>query len=481
MNNTLELFNGLADADVAWIFAHGETVNSKARSRLINEGDYPQAVWIVLQGTLGVFTTAHEDAQIAVIGPGDIVGEMAFLEGKPASASVIALEDASVLKIGMEALRDEAERNVEFAMRLYRALARRLSERLRRAGGQFSAPDQTLGAGERQRHPLGEKVLGAVKEFQRLAREAERAALKNRSEIPEKEAERFRDYFLKFVQFLNKTLGPEAKLEQQYKEELGHWVQRGLLPYILLSTTLQRLYTKPRGYPGDAVTLKQIAGRDSGGRGDIGHLLDECFHDLPVAHAIRNRRLLLGGEIHKLLHQVPDREFRLAVLDAGVAEEIFDVLKEVDDPARLRVTLVEFDRQNLQQLEKRCKEQGMQIDLHSASLVQLAAGWPDLTFADHDLIYSHGICDYLPDQYVVKLLNFAYAALAPGGRVLFGNFHPRNSCKAFMDYVLNWRLYHRDEADMDRLLTLSRFARPHTRRRFEAEQIDFYTECQREA
>jgi extracellular factor (EF) 3-hydroxypalmitic acid methyl ester biosynthesis protein len=61
--------------------------------------------------------------------------------------------------------------------------------------------------------------------------------------------------------------------------------------------------------------------------------------------------------------------------------------------------------------------------------------------------------------------------------VILGNFHPRNPDKALMDYVLDWKLIHRTEADMDRLFSNSSFNRPCTNVRFEDQGINLFAEC----
>lgn len=53
-------------------------------------------------------------------------------------------------------------------------------------------------------------------------------------------------------------------------------------------------------------------------------------------------------------------------------------------------------------------------------------------------------------------------------------------CKALMDHVLEWRLIHRTEADMDRLFRASAFGRPSTRIRFEEQRINLFAECVKE-
>ena len=45
------------------------------------------------------------------------------------------------------------------------------------------------------------------------------------------------------------------------------------------------------------------------------------------------------------------------------------------------------------------------------------------------------------------------------------------------DYLLDWRLIHRTDADMDRLYLASRFAPPSTRVLYEPQRINLFAEC----
>jgi extracellular factor (EF) 3-hydroxypalmitic acid methyl ester biosynthesis protein len=65
----------------------------------------------------------------------------------------------------------------------------------------------------------------------------------------------------------------------------------------------------------------------------------------------------------------------------------------------------------------------------------------------------------------------------PGGKVILGNFHPRNSTKAFMDHVLDWRLIHRSEDDMNQLFRESAFRSPCSNIRYEEQGINLFAEC----
>jgi hypothetical protein len=63
---------------------------------IIKEGDYGTSIYEVISGKVGIFVESGEtEARVAILGPGMIVGEMAFIAGKTStrSASARALED----------------------------------------------------------------------------------------------------------------------------------------------------------------------------------------------------------------------------------------------------------------------------------------------------------------------------------------------------------------------------------------------------
>jgi extracellular factor (EF) 3-hydroxypalmitic acid methyl ester biosynthesis protein len=121
-----------------------------------------------------------------------------------------------------------------------------------------------------------------------------------------------------------------------------------------------------------------------------------------------------------------------------------------------------------------------QITLRNENLIALILGRVKLELPPQDLVYSIGLIDYLNDKLVEKTLNYAHSVLAPGGRVILGNFHPRNPAKEFMDYVFDWKLIHRSEDDMHRLFRRSAFSMPCSRVLFEEGGIDLFAESHRD-
>jgi hypothetical protein len=152
---------------------------------------------------------------------------------------------------------------------------------------------------------------------------------------------------------------------------------------------------------------------------------------------------------------------------------VFDVFASLADPTRLQATLLDFDPQALESLAQRRDALGLerQVTLVDEKLIHLATGQSAHRIADQDLVYSADLIDYFDDASVVKLLDLAHGMLRRGGRLVLGSFHPRNPCRAFMDHVIEWRLEHRTEADIDQLCLASRFGAPCRSARFEAEGV----------
>jgi hypothetical protein len=210
----------------------------------------------------------------------------------------------------------------------------------------------------------------------------------------------------------------------------------------------------------------------------LGPLIDEWMLQCPPTRAARNRRALLSDEILREVEAHPDDETRVTTLASGPAAEVLDAFARLADPKRLKVNLVDIDLQALSFVADQLSERGWKkrVELHNSNLVYLATGRSRLDIPPQHLVYSVGLIDYFDDRFVVKLLDYVYELLQPGGRVILGNFHPRNPERALMDYVLDWPLILRDEDDMNRLFQASRFGAPCSRILFEEQQINLFAE-----
>jgi NTE family protein len=93
------IFADLDAADREAIAAELETRALKRGAVLVRQGDPADALYIVISGRFAVMREGRREP-ITEIGPDQPVGEIAFLLGGPRTASVVALRDSLVLRLG---------------------------------------------------------------------------------------------------------------------------------------------------------------------------------------------------------------------------------------------------------------------------------------------------------------------------------------------------------------------------------------------
>ncbi len=124
--------NGLAFCtanDWALIADKARRVHFKKGETLVHRGKKGDGVFLLLKGTARVQIPSPPEGRN--IGPGEICGEMSFLEDGPASASVVAEEDIEAYSLDRGTLQNLFELFPHLASRFYRSLATSLSRRLR--------------------------------------------------------------------------------------------------------------------------------------------------------------------------------------------------------------------------------------------------------------------------------------------------------------------------------------------------------------
>lgn len=106
---------------------------------LFREGDAPDAMYVIKSGKLAVVKTKqNSEIVLAEIGPGAMVGEMAFFDNKPRSASVKAMKDTDVIVLPYKALHAQFATFPEWA----KAIMRTVNEHLRQANARIKALDK---------------------------------------------------------------------------------------------------------------------------------------------------------------------------------------------------------------------------------------------------------------------------------------------------------------------------------------------------
>ena len=125
------LIGGLSDEDIDWFISVGLKTPISADQSLIEEGITSEALYIVLTGAFSIRLSILGNQSVAQVGPGEVLGEMSYVDGRPPSATVQATEPAEVLEIPRLALTAKLETDPEFATRFFRALCIVLADRMR--------------------------------------------------------------------------------------------------------------------------------------------------------------------------------------------------------------------------------------------------------------------------------------------------------------------------------------------------------------
>jgi CRP-like cAMP-binding protein len=129
--------------DAHWriLLKHTELRRFKAGDSVIRQGDTDRAFYIIVEGKLEVLIPQGNSGKIRrtqVREPGAVIGEQAFLDGKPRSATLRAITDGELLTVSLESFQLLAAHEPELARDILLELARTLSVKLRQANAFIS-------------------------------------------------------------------------------------------------------------------------------------------------------------------------------------------------------------------------------------------------------------------------------------------------------------------------------------------------------
>jgi CRP/FNR family transcriptional regulator, cyclic AMP receptor protein len=120
---SVPLFAHLSKRQLNELARHTEELKVDAGKVLMKEGSPGGELFVIVHGKARV---TRGGKQLATLGPGDFIGEMALLDSKPRSATVVADEGMLLLVIGSREFKPLLKSVPDLAEGLLRALAERL-------------------------------------------------------------------------------------------------------------------------------------------------------------------------------------------------------------------------------------------------------------------------------------------------------------------------------------------------------------------
>lgn len=121
----ISIFNGLMPEEVALLIKQGKVFDYPQGKTIFFEGQLGSALFVVLSGKVGLYKKTKE---IAVVGIGDVFGEMSVLNKSPRTASAVALTPVRVFTLDEHQLSNMLETKiaVRFLMNIIHILSNRL-------------------------------------------------------------------------------------------------------------------------------------------------------------------------------------------------------------------------------------------------------------------------------------------------------------------------------------------------------------------
>lgn len=123
-----EIFRSLPDAELETILARANVRRVTRGTAILRRGDPNSGMVIIMTGRVRV-SVVSEDGKgvtLAVLGNGDVLGEMSLLDGEPCSADVNAQEDCVLLVIDRAQFLHVLRQSSKLCLHLMAVLTRRL-------------------------------------------------------------------------------------------------------------------------------------------------------------------------------------------------------------------------------------------------------------------------------------------------------------------------------------------------------------------
>jgi CRP/FNR family cyclic AMP-dependent transcriptional regulator len=130
------LFASFPDEQLGTIATMVMRRSASRATTIMGAGDATDSLYIVLSGRLKVMMSDSDGKEVilAILGPGEIFGEMGLIDDEPRSASVVSLEPCELLSLSKRDFRKCLAENFEMSMAVMRGLVRRLREADRKIG-----------------------------------------------------------------------------------------------------------------------------------------------------------------------------------------------------------------------------------------------------------------------------------------------------------------------------------------------------------
>jgi extracellular factor (EF) 3-hydroxypalmitic acid methyl ester biosynthesis protein len=461
MNSKLKY---LTTEDYDVLMEKAQVATYQQREVILKEGRLSSAIYLIRKGIVRVERSASgRDVAIAFLEPGEVFGEMSFLEGVPSSAAVIAQEAVEVCVLNEQNLYSLLTSVPGLSNRFYQSLAYNLSSRLRQTTSLVAhlmrrvqvAPEYDLQrTGQPGYNEIPPELIGETELFKENLQSLEQEIRsKNISEADAQEQ------INKICNMLISSLREQIICESKIQKAIGTYIFRETFPFFMLSSFCDRAFRKPGNYAGDSYITELLSQNEPEGDGHLGIYLDRWLRSLPTFLALKNR----GGVITETITQLDatwgsDNPMPVTSLASGKASEILDLYFQSTRP-NAHITCVDVNHQDLATAAHIAHKWGFRdrLTFIQDNLFLLAEGYSHIDIAPQQMIYSVSMANYLSDRELIGILDWIYDRLLPQGTVILGNFNAANPDRVLLEHILEWHSIYRSAEDLEKLFSHSKF------------------------
>lgn len=126
----ISFFKDLTTGDLLKIRLLAENTACQAEDQIMEEGTACDAIYIIKDGSAKVLISG---SHVETVGAGDVIGEVAFIDKGLRTATLVANENMSLLRIPSDAFEQVMSRDKDLAVKVYKAIIVVLCKRLRDA------------------------------------------------------------------------------------------------------------------------------------------------------------------------------------------------------------------------------------------------------------------------------------------------------------------------------------------------------------
>ncbi|MEM8720886.1 MAG: cyclic nucleotide-binding domain-containing protein [Cyanobacteria bacterium P01_G01_bin.39] len=454
----------LTTEDYHLFWSQAQVVTYKQHEVILQEGRLSQAIYLLRKGLVRIESAAiGRDVAIAFLEPGEVFGEISFLEGVPTSSGVIAQEDVEVCVLNQQDLYSLLTSTPGLSDRFYQSLAHNLSGRLHQTSSLLAhlrrrvrvAPEYD----ERRTGQLGQdaippELISETELFKKNLVTIEQS-IRNK-EISEVEAQSQID---KICNMLISSLREQIIQEPDIDKAIGTYIFRETFPFFMLSSFFDRAFRRPGECVSDSYITELLSQNEPEGDGHLGIYLDRWIRALPTCLALKHR----GGIITETINQsaetwTADIPLPVTSIASGSAAEILDLYFQTSPP-KVHVTCIDINHQDLSAAANTSHRLGFRDHLTfiQENLFLFAEGYSQIDIPPQKIIYSMGMANYLRDRELIRILDWIYDHLLPSGIAIIGNFHAANPDRILLEHLLEWHSIYRSAEDLEKLFSRSKF------------------------